>query len=79
MMAQDSPQRLKLAPAGAAHGFVPDWQTWPTVALPFGMPPTDHVTVAVRSVRDVRGERSALADSETSPSVGVTLTVIRRS
>ena len=27
------------------HGFVPVWQTWPTVALPFATPFTVHVTV----------------------------------
>ena len=32
-------------PAGATHGFAPDWQTRPTVALPLGMPLTDQATV----------------------------------
>jgi len=32
-------------PAGAAHGLVPDTQTWPTLALPFPIPFTDQVTV----------------------------------
>jgi hypothetical protein len=32
-------------PAGATHGIVPDTQTWPTLALPLGMPFTDQVTV----------------------------------
>ena len=29
---------------GATQGFVAGWQTWPTVALPLGMPLTDQVT-----------------------------------
>ncbi len=32
-------------PAGAAHGIVPDTQTWPTLELPFAIPFTDQVTV----------------------------------
>ena len=31
--------------ARATHGFVPVWQIWPTVALPFAVPFTVHVTV----------------------------------
>ena len=26
------------------QGFVPDWQTWPTLALPLAIPLTAHVT-----------------------------------
>src|SRR5579875_269469 len=33
------------APEGAAHGFEPAAQTWPTVALPFAIPFTAHVTL----------------------------------
>ena len=29
---------------GATHGFEFGWQTWPTVAFPFAIPLTDHVT-----------------------------------
>ncbi len=32
-------------PAGATHGFVPDMQTCPTLALPFATPFTDQLTV----------------------------------
>lgn len=32
-------------PVGATQGFVPVWQTWPTVALPFATPLTVQVTL----------------------------------
>ena len=36
----------ELGPAGATQGFEPATHTCPTVALPFAIPATDHVTVA---------------------------------
>ena len=60
---------------------MPDWQTWPTAALPFGMPLTDHVTVVsvafvTVGVNDARKpvERVALGGETLTPMLLVTVT-----
>ena len=69
-------------PVGATHGFVPDWQTWPTNALPFAMPFTDHVTVAsdefvTVAEKDARSfdESVAVGGETITPTALVTVTV----
>jgi hypothetical protein len=64
----------ELGPAGAMHGFVPETQTWPTVAFPSGTPTTDHDTVVSAvfvtfAVNDVRCPVESVAVG------GITLTV----
>ena len=57
------------------HGFDPDTQIWPTLAFPFAMPFTDHVTVvsdafATLAAKDKRWPVGTVAAG------GATLTVI---
>jgi hypothetical protein len=35
----------EMGPVGGTHGLVADSQIWPTLAFPFAMPLTDHVTL----------------------------------
>jgi hypothetical protein len=51
---------------GATQGFVADRQTWPTVALPLGMPLTDQVTevsvvLVTLGVNEARWPRARVA------------------
>ena len=60
--------------AGATHGFVPGSQTWPTLALPFGMPFTDQVTVvsdvfATLGINDMRWPVETVAVGGETPTV----------
>lgn len=62
-------------PAGATQGFVPDTQTWPTLALPFATPFTAQVTVVSDAFATLAANDSRCPVG-TVAAGGATLTVI---
>jgi len=62
-------------PAGVAHGFEFSAQTCPTLALPFPIPFTVHVTFAFDVLVTV-AEKSSLAPAATTADAGDTVTAI---
>lgn len=67
-------------PTGATHGFVAGWQTWPTLALPFSAPFTDHVTLvsavfATDGVNDIRWLTESVAEGGETLTLTLLVTV----
>ena len=61
-------------PVGATHGFELSWHTWPTVALPFAIPLTDHATLMSLEF-ETAGVNAARWPGESVAALGETLTL----